>query len=197
MWLNPNGDVSLAAARAAFVEQIAGLAEGGVDLLIAETMMSVDEAELVVWAAREAAPHLKIAVLMTVDAAARCLDGVSVDEAAARLTSMGADAVGCNCSFGPASVGRAIERMRLATELPLVAMPSAGIPRVVEGRAVLCASAEEMGKFAHEVLRAGASWVGGCCGTTPEHIGAMRRAMDAADCGENRVAQVRALQEVA
>ena len=189
--LEPLGRVSSADAKAAFAEQIAALAEGGVDLLIAETMMSVAEAEQAVKAAREVAPQLKIAVLMTVNEDGNCLDGASPEEAAKRLAAAGADAVGCNCSVGPATVLSVIERMRLVTDLPLVAMPNAGMPRNVEGRNIYMTSPEYMASFARKFIRAGASWVGGCCGTTPAHIRAMRgalRALEAQDLGEGAAA---------
>jgi homocysteine S-methyltransferase len=172
--------------RAAFAEQMAALAEGGVDLLIAETMMSVDEAEQAVLAAREAAPQLKVIVMMTVNEDGNCLDGSSPEVAVQRLTAIGADAVGCNCSVGPATVLSVIERMRAATTLPLAAMPNAGMPRNVDGRNIYMTSPEYMASFARKFVRAGASWVGGCCGTTPAHIRAMRaalRVMEAQDFG--------------
>jgi len=173
-------------AREAFAEQMEALAEGGVDLLIAETMMSVDEAEQAVLAAREAAPQLKIIVMMTVNEDGNCLDGTSPEVAAQRLTAIGADAVGCNCSVGPATVLSVIERMRGVTDLPLAAMPNAGMPKNVEGRAIYMTSPEYMASFARKFVRAGASWVGGCCGTTPAHIRSMRgalRVMEAQDSG--------------
>jgi methionine synthase / methylenetetrahydrofolate reductase(NADPH) len=198
--LEPLGKTSLDEARAAFAEQIAALAEGGVDLLMLETMMSVDEAEQGVLAARETAPHLRVVVLFTVDEEANCLDGTSPEIAAQRITAIGADAVGCNCSMGPATVLTAVERMRAATTLPIVAMPNAGMPRNVEGRNIYLTSPEYMGSFARKFVRAGASWVGGCCGTTPVHIRAMRsalRAMEAQDAGETKVASVAAPASVA
>jgi len=173
--------------RAAFAEQMAALAEGGVDLLIAETMMSVDEAEQAVLAAREVAPQLKVIVMMTVNEEGNCLDGTTPEVAAQRLTAVGADVVGCNCSVGPATVLSVIERMRAATSLPLAAMPNAGMPRNIEGRNIYMTSPEYMASFARKFVRAGASWVGGCCGTTPAHIRAMRsalRVMEAQDSGE-------------
>jgi methionine synthase / methylenetetrahydrofolate reductase(NADPH) len=173
-------------ARAAFGEQMAALAAGGVDLLIAETMMSVDEAEQAVLAAREVAPQLKIIVMMTVNEDGNCLDGTSPEVAAQRLTAIGADAIGCNCSVGPATVLSVIERMRGATNLPLAAMPNAGMPKNVEGRAIYMTSPEYMASFARKFVRAGASWVGGCCGTTPAHIRSMRaalRVMEVQDSG--------------
>ena len=185
--LEPLGKTSLAEARAAFAEQIAALAEGAVDLLILETMMSVDEAEQAVLAAREVAPQLKIVVLFTVDEESNCLDGTSPEVAAQRMEAIGADAVGCNCSTGPATVLSAVERMHAVTTLPIVAMPNAGMPRNVEGRNIYMTSPEYMGSFARKFVRAGASWVGGCCGTTPAHIRAIRsalRAMEAQDAGD-------------
>jgi homocysteine S-methyltransferase len=92
---------------------------------------------------------------------------------------LGADAVGCNCSYGPASVLHALERMRGATRLPLAAMPNAGLPRTVEGRNVYAVSPDEMADFARRFVRAGAGLVGGCCGTTPEHTRAMRLSLRA------------------
>ena len=193
--LEPLGKTSLEEARASFAEQIAALAEGGVDLLILETMMSVDEAEQAVLAAREVAPYLKVVALFTVDEEANCLDGTSPEIAAQRMTAIGADAVGCNCSTGPATVLTGVERMRAVTTLPIVAMPNAGMPRNVEGRNIYLTSPEYMGSFARKFVRAGASWVGGCCGTTPAHIRAMRsalRAMEAQGAGEMVVASASA-----
>ena len=191
--LEPLGKTSLEEARAAFAEQITALAEGGVDLLMLETMMSVDEAEQAVLAAREVAPQMKVVVLFTVDEESNCLDGTSPEVAAERMVAVGADAVGCNCSTGPAAVLSAVERMRAVTTLPIVAMPNAGMPRNVEGRNIYLTSPEYMGSFARKFVRAGANWVGGCCGTTPAHIRAMRsalRAMEAQDAGETAVANV-------
>ncbi|HEY4010507.1 MAG TPA: bifunctional homocysteine S-methyltransferase/methylenetetrahydrofolate reductase [Acidobacteriaceae bacterium] len=185
--LEPFGTLNPAAARAAFAEQIAALAEGGVDLLILETMISLDEAEQAIAAAREAAPELPVIALVTVDEESNCLDGSTPEQAAHRLTEAGADAIGCNCSVGPAAVLTAIERMRPETALPLVAMPNAGMPRNVEGRNIYLTSPEYLARFARKAIRAGATWVGGCCGTTPAHIRAMRseiRAMQAQEHGE-------------
>jgi homocysteine S-methyltransferase len=186
-------DVDAGEAKAAFAEQIAALAEGGVDLLIVETMMSIVEAEQAVAAARDVAPGLPVVVMVTVDEAANCLDGTTAEDAAKRLAAAGASTVGCNCSSGPQVVLAAIERMHMVTSLPLVAMPNAGLPREVEGRNIYLTSPEYMASFARKAVRAGASWVGGCCGTTPAHIRSMRsalRAMDAQTQGERGVVSV-------
>jgi methionine synthase / methylenetetrahydrofolate reductase(NADPH) len=197
--LEPVGRLSVDEARGVFSEQIAALAEGGVDLLVVETMMSLEEAEQALLAARDVAPDLRVAVMVTVDEEGNCLDGTSPEIVAQRLTAMGADAIGCNCSVGPATVLTVIERMRAVTSLPLAAMPNAGLPRLVEGRHIYLTSPEYMGSFARKFVRAGASWVGGCCGTTPAHIKAMRsslRAMEAQHSGEKREAEAQAVAVV-
>ena len=177
------GEIGLDEARAAFAEQICALAEGGpsvgADLLFLETMTSLAEAGEAIRAAQEVAPGLRLVVMMTIGKDGKCLDGASAEMAAARLTELGADAVGCNCSYGPASVLRALVRMRGATRLPLAAMPNAGLPRTVEGRNVYAVSPDEMADFAPRFVRAGAGLVGGCCGTTPEHTRAMRLSLRA------------------
>jgi len=179
--LEPLGQTSLDEAQAAFAEQVKALVEGGVDLLIVETMMSLDEAEQAIRAARSEAPGVPLIVMVTVDEDGNCLDGAPPETAAAKLTEWGADAVGCNCSAGPATVLSVIECMRKATQLPLAAMPNAGMPRAVDGRNIYLCSPEYMASFARKLVKAGATFVGGCCGTTPSHTRAMRSALRAID----------------
>jgi homocysteine S-methyltransferase len=179
--LEPLGKTGLDEARAAFAEQIAALAAAGADLLIIETMPALNEAQQALIAAREMAPDLPVLVMVTVDDESNCLDGSSPEQAAAKLTEWGAGAIGVNCSTGPATVLTAIEAMRKATTLPLAAMPNAGMPRAVEGRNIYLCSPEYMASFARKAIAAGAQIVGGCCGTTPNHIRAMRSAMRAID----------------
>ena len=187
--LEPLGKIGLDEARAAFAEQIGALAEGGpgvgADLILVETMTSLAEAGEAVRAAGEVAPGLRVVVMMTVDEDGNCLDGASAETAASRLTEWGADAVGCNCSAWPATVLSVIERMRGATDLPLAAMPNAGMPREVDGRNIYMASPEYMASFARKFIQAGTSLVGGCCGTTPSHIRAMKSAMRAVEAIED------------
>ncbi len=179
--LEPLGKTGLDEARAAFAEQIAVLAENGVDLLIVETMPALNEAQQALKAARAVAPHLPVLVMVTVDDESNCLDGSSAAQAAALLTEWGADAIGVNCSTGPTTVLTAVEAMRGATTLPLAAMPNAGLPRAVEGRNIYLCSPEYMASFARKAIAAGVQIVGGCCGTTPNHIRAMRSAIRALD----------------
>lgn len=179
--LEPLGKTGLEEARAAFAEQIRALAAAGVDLLIIETMSALNEAQQALEAAREAAPGLPVLVMVTVDDDGNCLDGSSTEHAAALLTEWGADAIGVNCSTGPTTVLTAVESMRGATTLPLAAMPNAGMPRAVEGRNIYLCSPEYMASFARKAISAGVQFVGGCCGTTPNHTRAMRSAMRAID----------------
>jgi homocysteine S-methyltransferase len=179
--LEPLGKTGLDEAREAFAEQISMLASGGVDLLIVETMPALNEARQALAAARLVAPHLPVIVMVTVDDEDNCLDGSSPALAAALLTEWGASAIGVNCSTGPTNVLTAIEAMRPATTLPLAAMPNAGLPRAVEGRNVYLCSPEYMASFARKAIQAGVQIVGGCCGTTPNHIRAMRAAVRAMD----------------
>jgi methionine synthase I (cobalamin-dependent)/5,10-methylenetetrahydrofolate reductase len=183
--LEPLGKVALEEARAAFAEQVEGLTAGGpgagADLLIIETVMAINEAEQAIQAATLVAPEIPIFAMVTVDEDANCLDGTPPEFAAARFAAAGADAIGCNCSTGPATVLTAIERMRTATDLPLVAMPNAGMPRNVDGRNIYLCSPEYMASFARKFVRAGVQFIGGCCGTTPNHIRAMKSAIRAMD----------------
>ncbi|HEY1767365.1 MAG TPA: bifunctional homocysteine S-methyltransferase/methylenetetrahydrofolate reductase [Terracidiphilus sp.] len=183
--LEPLGKTGLDEARAALAEQIAVLTESGpnrgVDLLIVETMPALNEARQALEAARAVAPHLPVLVMVTVDDESNCLDGSSAAQAAALLTEWGADAIGVNCSTGPTTVLTAVEAMRGATTLPLAAMPNAGVPRAVEGRNIYLCSPEYMASFARKAIAAGVQIVGGCCGTTPNHIRAMRSALRALD----------------
>jgi methionine synthase / methylenetetrahydrofolate reductase(NADPH) len=189
--LEPLGKVGLDEARAAFAEQIRALVEGGpsvgADLLVVETMTSLAEAEQVILAARSSAPGTPVIVMMTVDEDGSCLDGASAETAAIKLTEWGADAIGCNCSAGPATVLSVIERMRPLTKLPLAAMPNAGIPRAVEGRTIYLTSPEYMASFTRKLVKAGASIVGGCCGTTPSYTRAMKSALRALGAMESGV----------
>jgi homocysteine S-methyltransferase len=179
--LEPLGKTSLDEARTAYAEQMQILVDGGVDLLIVETMPALNEARQALEAAHQVAPNLPVVVMVTVDDESTCLDGASPQQAAALLTEWGASAVGVNCSTGPTTVLTAVEAMRSATRLPMAAMPNAGLPRAVEGRNIYLCSPEYMASFARKAVSAGVQIVGGCCGTTPNHIRAMRSAIRAMD----------------
>jgi methionine synthase I (cobalamin-dependent)/5,10-methylenetetrahydrofolate reductase len=183
--LEPLGKTSLEEARAVFAEQIRALVAGGpgvgADLLVLETMPALNEAEQALLAAREVAPDIPVIALVTVDEDANCLDGATPEVAAAKLAAWGADAIGVNCSTGPVTVLTAVECMAAASSLPLVVMPNAGMPRAVDGRNIYLCSPEYMASFTKKFLRAGVQFVGGCCGTTPNHIRAMKSATRAVE----------------
>jgi methionine synthase I (cobalamin-dependent)/5,10-methylenetetrahydrofolate reductase len=194
--LEPVGTVSREAAREAFRVQVRALAEGGpgvgADLFVVETAMSMAEVEEALGAVKEVAPGLKVMVMVTVDEAGNCLDGTPAEEAARLMEGWGADAVGCNCSSGPQTVLEVIERMRAVTKLPLAAMPNAGVPREVDGRHIYMTTPEFMAGFARKAVKAGATFVGGCCGTTPAHIRAMKHALRALGAMQEGVREVAA-----
>src|SRR6201997_2417230 len=175
--IEPLGKTSFAEARAAFREQIEALAEGGVDLLILETFGYVEELHQAMLAARDVNPKIPIVASVTVDEDSNCLDGSDPENFAAKLADWGADAIGCNCSIGPVAMLDAIERVRAVTSLPLAAQPNAGMPRSVEGRNIYLCSPEYMASYTKKFVAAGVRLVGGCCGTTPEHIRVMKSAL--------------------
>lgn len=183
--IEPLGKTSLEEARDAFRQQIAALVEGGVDLLMLETFGYLEEVHQALLAAREVHPQLPVVAQVTIDEDGICLDGSVPETFGAKLAGWGADVVGCNCSVGPVAMLEALERVAAVTSLPLAAQPNAGMPRDVEGRNLYLCSPEYMASYARKFAAAGIRLVGGCCGTTPEHIRAMKSALRS---GEARAA---------
>ena len=175
--IEPLGKTSYREAFDAFREQIAALVEGGVDLLILETFGYLEEIHQAILAAREVAPSLPLIAQVTIDEDGNCLDGSDPETFAPKLAEWGADVIGCNCSVGPVAMLEAMERVRAVSSLPLAAQPNAGIPRSVEGRNIYLCSPEYMGSYARKFIAAGVRVVGGCCGTSPDHIRTMKSAL--------------------
>jgi methionine synthase / methylenetetrahydrofolate reductase(NADPH) len=175
--IEPLGKTSFEEARAAFREQIAALVEGGVDLLMLETFGYVEELHQAILAARDIDPKIPVVAHVTIDEDGNCLDGSTPESFTPRIESWGADVIGCNCSVGPVAMLDVIERVRALTSLPLAAQPNAGMPRSVEGRNIYLCSPEYMASYARKFVAAGVRLVGGCCGTTPEHIRVMKSAL--------------------
>ena len=175
--IEPLGPTSLAEARAAFREQIAALVEGGVDLIIVETMSDLHEAHEALFAAREVEPLLPVVVQMTIQDDGSTPAGTLPEDFTRQLDEWGADVIGINCSVGPATVLETLERMAPLTTRKLSAQPNAGLPRTVEGRNFYLCSPEYMASYARRFIQTGARLVGGCCGTTPEHIKAIKAAV--------------------
>ncbi len=153
-----------------YKEQITYLAEAGVDLLVVETMMSLQESRAALIAAKEVC-DLPVMVTMTFEADGRALYGTDVLTAAVTLESLGADAFGINCSTGPAQMISMFEKINSAVKIPLIAKPNAGMPMLDEnGNTVYGLSSKDFAKEVAMLWERGASILGGCCGTTPEHI---------------------------
>jgi methionine synthase / methylenetetrahydrofolate reductase (NADH) len=175
--IEPLGKISLQEARDAFQKQVAALAEGGVDLILLETFGYLEEIHQALQAAREVNPNLPVVAQVTIDEDGNTLDGSTPEVFVPRLAEWGADVIGCNCSVGPVAMLDAMERVRALTTLSVSAQPNAGIPRSVEGRNIYLCSPEYMASYARKFVAAGVNLVGGCCGTTPEHIREMKSAL--------------------
>ncbi len=195
--IEPWGPTALDEARAYFREQAEGLREGGVDGFVVETMSDVSEAIQALLGCRDAAPDLPVVVQMTIQENGQTLYGVDVEQIARRLEEAGADVIGLNCSVGPATILDAIHKMAKVTQRPLSAQPNAGLPREIEGRKMYMASPDYFAKYARRLIQAGAKFVGGCCGTTPEHVRAMAAQVRALSPRRQQVVltQVRAAEE--
>ena len=160
-------------ARTTFREQLQALKDGGCDVFILETFADVHEIEQAILAAHEVDATIPVIAQMTIGSDCHTPYGVTVEDIAQSLDAFGADIIGLNCSVGPQIILDAIEKMVPATRRKLSAQPNAGMPRDVSGRSMYMASPEYMATYAHHLVQAGAKIVGGCCGTTPEHIAAM------------------------
>jgi len=175
--IEPLGKTSFQEARDAFRQQIQVLVESGVDLVILETFGYLEEIHQAMLAALDVSSTIPLVAQVTIDEDGNCLDGSDPATFVPKLAEWGADVIGCNCSVGPVAMLDAMERVRAATSLPLAAQPNAGIPRSVEGRNIYLCSPEYMASYARKFVAAGVRLVGGCCGTTPEHIRVMKSAL--------------------
>jgi homocysteine S-methyltransferase len=171
--LEPYGPTSKDEACAVFSEQMEGLIEGGVDCFILETFGDLEEIEQAIRAARSVAPNVPIIAQMTIGVDGHTPYGASPEDVVRELDAWGADVIGLNCSVGPQTILDCIEKMSPQTRRKLSAQPNAGMPRDVGGRSMYMASPEYMATYARHLVQAGAKIVGGCCGTTPDHIHAM------------------------
>ena len=171
--LEPYGPTSKDEARSMFREQLEALKAGGVDCFLLETFTDLEELEQAILAAREVDADMPVIAQATVGPDLRTSFGASPEDIARVLDRWGVDVIGLNCSVGPQTILEAIERMAAVTTRKLSAQPNAGMPREVGGRSMYMASPEYMATYARHLVQAGAKIVGGCCGTTPDHIKAM------------------------
>ena len=180
LFVEPFGALPFDEAVVIFREQIQGLVEGGVDLLVIETMMDIQEARAALLAARETA-DLFTMVTMTFEEGGHTLNGTDPAAALVTLQSLGAHAVGCNCSTGPEEMTGFINAMSGIRRVPLVAKPNAGMPRLQEdGSTHFTMNADAFARYGKSFVSQGVGFMGGCCGTTPEHIAALKQALDGA-----------------
>lgn len=167
--IEPYGPTSFDEAKEMFSEQISALLEGGVDLFVLETFSDLSEIEQAIKAVRELS-DLPIFAQITITTEGNTVFGATPEVFTKRLDELGVDVIGLNCGVGPTHILNALEKMRGVTKKKLSAQPNAGLPRDVQGRQFYMCSPEYMSKFAKRFIKAGASFIGGCCGTTPKHI---------------------------
>jgi len=186
--IEPLGPTSFEEARALFREQIQALLEAGADLIILETFTVLSELREAIFAAREVGGDaLPLVAQVTIDDLGNMPDGTSTESFAKRLDEWPVDVAGCNCSAGPKVMLETIEKMKQHTSKPLSAMPNAGHPATVEGRQIYLCSPEYMAQYARRFLWAGVRIIGGCCGTTPEHIKLLRNEARSLQPGQSQV----------
>jgi len=179
--LQPMGDATPEQLYDGFRRQLEYLIGAGVDCVIVETMIDLTEAQLAVRAAKEMSPGTPVMATMTFDATPRgfyTIMGVSVEAAAAGLREAGADAVGSNCGTGIEEMIGVAKEFGRCTDPPMIIQPNAGLPQAEAGRVVYGDTPHYMAEKAGELLAMGVSVIGGCCGTTPEHIAAIRAMVD-------------------
>lgn len=174
----PMGALTFDAAVAGFAAQAAGLAAGGVDVLWVETMSDLQEVRAAVVGARQAAPHLPVVATMTFDTRGFTMMGVSPAQAIEELADLNLAALGGNCGNGTAEIEGVVYGMsQTGTPLPLIAKSNAGMPDMVDGRAVYNGTPEIMAEYARRVRALGATIIGACCGSSPAHIAAIAQAL--------------------
>lgn len=178
LMLAPLGPLTREAARAGFAEQAAALVGAGVDLLWIETMSDLAEVAMAIEGIREVAPAIPVLATMTFDTKGRTMMGVRPRQAVAELVRLGAAAIGANCGNGPDEMLEVLTGMReAAPPVPLVAKANAGMPKLVEGRAIYDATPAEMARYAVAARDHGARIIGACCGSTAGHLAAMGAAL--------------------
>ncbi len=180
-FLEPYGEMTEKEMIEVFAEQIEALVEGGIDVVCIETMSAIEEAICAIKAARIVKQDIEIIATMTFDPTPkgfRTMMGVDCKRAAEALTEAGADVVGSNCGNGIEQMIPITEEMRKYTDRPILIHANAGVPELINGKTVFRETPEQMARFIEPLVKAGASIIGGCCGTTPEHIKAIKAEID-------------------
>ena len=173
--MEPRGPLTYEELYRAYQEQIRALADAGADLLVAETMLSVDETVVALDAAQSVC-NLPMMCSLTLEADGSAMYGGNAVEAVMTLQEMGAAAVGLNCSVGPDQLESVVTNMKKVAQVPIIAKPNAGMPVIDEkGEAHYSMDAETFAAYTRKLVAAGAGLVGGCCGTTPEYIRQLKK----------------------
>ncbi len=175
--IEPWGPTSFQEAREAFVEQIRGLIEGGVDFISLETFSDITEIQQAILATRSISAEIPIVAHLVINPDGSSPMGAPVEWEMKKLDEWKVDAVGLNCSVGPQPMMSTLPKIFAVTKLPISLQPNAGLPRVVDGRTIYMCTPEYMAEFAKNFLQEGVQFVGGCCGTSPQHIKAMANAL--------------------
>ena len=175
-FIEPLGDLPFEEACEAYHEQAAALAEGGADYLLIETSIDIQETRAALLAAKEAT-NLPVICQLSYSEDGRTVTGTDPETAAITLDALGADIIGVNCSLGPEQLLPVVETLAKSTAKPISVQPNAGLPRFVDGKTVFPMGPEDFARWAPKLIAAGATYIGGCCGTTPDHIRAVAAAV--------------------
>lgn len=176
-FVEPLGEVTFDAMKAAFREQARALVNAGADLISLETFLDIKECRAAVIAIREVSPDIPVIAMLTFDDNGRSVLGTPPESAAITLTAAGADLVGSNCGLGVDGIYDILCKMRAATHVPLISQANAGLPHLIDGKTIFPGTPAEMTAYHERMIALGVRVIGGCCGTTPAHIRAMKDAL--------------------
>ena len=191
--IEPFGKLSYDEAKDAFIEQAKGLLDGGVDVIVLETFSMVEEIVQGVRAIRDLNSEIPVIAQVTINSEGSLLSGETLERFVESISKYKIDAIGMNCSEGPKLMLESLERLRELTTLPISVQPNAGLPQNIDGRNLYMTSPEYMAEYAKRFIQTGASIVGGCCGTNPSHIKAIRRAVQALQPAKRMDVKIEAL----
>ena len=176
-FIKPLGDLDFEEAYNNYFQQAAALAVAGADYILIETFIDIQEMRAALLAAK-AATTLPVICQLSYSEDGRTVTGTDPQTAAITLDAMGADIIGINCSLGPEQLVPIVKILSQNTDKPISVQPNAGMPQLVDGKTIFPMHPEDFGMWAPKLVQAGATYIGGCCGTTPEHIAAIKKALD-------------------
>ncbi|WP_196593508.1 homocysteine S-methyltransferase family protein [Pectinatus sottacetonis] len=176
-FIEPLGDLTFDEAYDIYLEQASALAEAGADYILIETCIDLQEMRTALLAAKKAAPNIPVICQMSYSEDGRTVTGTDAQTAAITLEAMGADIIGANCSTGPEQLLPIVKILAKNCACPISIQPNAGMPHLINGKTIFPMSPIAMAKWAPKLISAGASFIGGCCGTTPNHIAEIKKAL--------------------